>query len=63
MARNLRPAKALGMTTIWLANGSEAGDRDHDPAYVDHHIDDLTAWLHGGARTLAGEEPRERENG
>ncbi len=25
MARNLRPAKALGMTTIWLNNGSEWG--------------------------------------
>ncbi len=45
MTRNLRPAKAMGMTTVWLANGSEAGDRDHDPAHVDHHIDDLTVWL------------------
>lgn len=54
MTRNLRPAKAMGMTTIWLANGSEAGDRDHDPAHVDHHIDDLATWLHGGAQVLAG---------
>ena len=54
MSRNLRPAKALGMTSVWLDNGSEAGDRDHDPAHVDHHIDDLTTWLHGGARALAG---------
>jgi putative hydrolase of the HAD superfamily len=54
MTRNLRPAKVMGMTTVWLANGSEAGDRDHDPAHVDHHIDDLPAWLHGDARVLAG---------
>lgn len=47
MVRNLAPAKAMGMTTVWLANGSEAGDRDHDPAYIDHHIDDLTGWLQG----------------
>lgn len=57
MSRNLRPAKALGITTVWLANGSEAGERDHDPAHVDHHIDDLAAWLHGGARALAGLAP------
>lgn len=54
MSRNLRPAKALGMTTIWLANGSEAGDRDHDPTHVDHLVENLNAWLHGGARILAG---------
>lgn len=54
MTRNLAPAKAIGMTTVWLANGSEAGDRDHDPAHVDHHIDDLILWLHGDARRLAG---------
>jgi putative hydrolase of the HAD superfamily len=58
MSRNLRPAKALGLTTVWLANGSEAGERDHDPAHVDHHIDDLTHWLQGDATRLfpAGQE-------
>jgi putative hydrolase of the HAD superfamily len=56
MSRNLRPAKAMGITTVWLANGSEAGARDHDPAHVDHHIDDLTGWLQGEARRLAGLE-------
>lgn len=45
MSRNLRPAHAMGMTTAWLDNGSESGGRDHDPSHVDHHIDDLTAWL------------------
>ena len=45
MARNLAPAKVLGMTTVWLDNGSEQGpgaDRD----YVDYHITDLADWLH-----------------
>jgi putative hydrolase of the HAD superfamily len=45
MSRNLRPAHALGIATVWLDNGSEAGSRDHDAAHVDHHIDDLTGWL------------------
>ena len=44
MARNLAPAKALGMTTVWLDNGSEQG-RDADRSYVDHHITDLADWL------------------
>lgn len=47
MTRNLVPARAIGMTTVWLDNGSEAGNRGHDPAHVDHHIDDLTRWLQG----------------
>lgn len=47
MSRNLRPAHAIGITTVWLDNGSESGNRDHDPAHVDHHIDDLTGWLKG----------------
>lgn len=45
MARNLTPAKALGMTTVWLDNGSESGHRDHVPAHVDFHIHELTDWL------------------
>lgn len=45
MSRNLRPAHAMGITTVWLDNGSESGGRDHDPGHVDIHIDDLTGWL------------------
>ena len=45
MARNLAPAKALGMTTVWLDNGSEQG-RDADRSYVDYRITDLADWLH-----------------
>ncbi|MEH3037823.1 MAG: pyrimidine 5'-nucleotidase [Sphingomonas adhaesiva] len=44
MARNLKPAKAIGMTTVWVDNGSEQ-DHDHDRAYVDVRVTDVTAWL------------------
>lgn len=46
MARNLKPAKALGMTTVWVNNGSEKGDHEHHPSYVDYEIADVGAWLH-----------------
>jgi putative hydrolase of the HAD superfamily len=55
LSRNLPPAKALGMTTVWLDNGSESGHRGHDPAHVDHHIHDLAAWL--GQVTQTGTAP------
>ena len=46
MARNLAPAKAIGMTTAWIDNGSEQG-----PAvtgdFIDYRIGDLGAWLGG----------------
>lgn len=45
MARNLEPAKALGMTTVWIDNGSERGDHGADPAFIDYHIDDIGQWL------------------
>jgi putative hydrolase of the HAD superfamily len=51
MARNLAPAKALGMTTVWIDNGSEQG-HDADRAFIDHRITDLADWLH----TLLGDD-------
>jgi len=45
MARNLAPAKALGMTTVWIDNGSELGDHEADPAFIDYRIADIGAWL------------------
>lgn len=45
MARNLTPAKALGMTTVWLDNGSESGHRDHLPDHIDFHATDIADWL------------------
>ena len=45
MARNLRPAKTIGMTTIWVNNGSEAGNHDHHPDFIDFETDHLTPFL------------------
>lgn len=45
MARNLKPAKAIGMTTVWVNNGSEAGDVDHHPDFIDYETDDLKQFL------------------
>jgi putative hydrolase of the HAD superfamily len=45
MARNLAPAKALGMVTVWIDNGSEQADRAADPAFIDYHIADIGEWL------------------
>jgi putative hydrolase of the HAD superfamily len=45
MARNLEPAKALGMTTVWVDNGSEQAGRDADPAFIDYRTDDIGLWL------------------
>lgn len=45
MARNLKPAKAIGMTTIWVNNGSEGGRHDHHPDFIDFETDHLTPFL------------------
>lgn len=49
MARNLVPAKAIGMTTVWIDNGSEQGPGvalDH----IDYQVSDVGQFL---ATTLA----------
>jgi putative hydrolase of the HAD superfamily len=45
MARNLAPAKALGMTTVWVDNGSDQASHDADPAFIDYRIADIGLWL------------------
>ena len=45
MARNLAPAKAIGMTTVWIDNGSEQAV-DRDRSFIDFTTGDITAWLH-----------------
>jgi putative hydrolase of the HAD superfamily len=45
MARNLKPAKALGMTTIWVNNGSEGGRFDAHADFIDHETAHLTPFL------------------
>ncbi|KRB80762.1 HAD family hydrolase [Sphingomonas sp. Root710] len=46
MARNLRPAKAIGITTVWVNNGSELGNYDADMSFIDYEIHDVGQWLH-----------------
>ena len=45
MAQNLAPAKALGMTTVWVDNGSERGSHGADAAGIDLTIADVGEWL------------------
>ena len=45
MARNLRPAKALGMTTVWVDNGSEQAPDDADRSFIDFTVGELAPWL------------------
>ena len=45
MAQNLRPAKELGMTTVWVDNGSERGNHGHHPDFIDLTIADVGTWL------------------
>lgn len=52
MAQNLAPAKALGMTTIWVDNGSERGDHNVNHAVIDHRIGNVSDWL----ETILGEK-------
>ena len=45
MVQNLAPAKALGMTTVWVDNGSERGNHGFDESTVDFRIEDVGQWL------------------
>jgi len=45
MAQNLKPAKKLGMTTVWVDNGSERGNHGHHPDFIDLTIADVGEWL------------------
>ncbi len=45
MARNLVPAAAAGMTTVWLRTARAQGARGFDPAAVHHIADRLEDWL------------------
>jgi putative hydrolase of the HAD superfamily len=46
MARNLEPAKKLGMTTLWIDNGSEQASQDEFAPFIDYRTAHLTDWLH-----------------
>ena len=44
MARNLAPAKAIGMTTVWVDNGSEQGPGEFATS-IDYTVADVGEWL------------------
>ncbi len=45
MVQNLAPAKPLGMTTVWVDNGSERGNHNYDDAVVDVRVTNIGQWL------------------
>jgi len=45
MVQNLAPAKALGMTTVWVDNGSERGNHNYDEAVIDVRVVNIGEWL------------------
>ena len=51
MARNLMPAHALGMTTVWINNGASWSHQGPEfplvaRRHIHHEIDDLAEFLH-----------------
>lgn len=46
MARNLIIPKAMGMTTVWVNNGSESAGLGADWDAIDIEVDDVGQWLH-----------------
>lgn len=47
LARNLVPAAAMGMATVWVRTGSSFGAEGADGDHVHHVADDLVGWLEG----------------
>jgi putative hydrolase of the HAD superfamily len=45
IARNLSPAAALGMTTVWVPNDTDWSRDGADDGHVHHVAEDLAAWL------------------
>jgi putative hydrolase of the HAD superfamily len=55
LPRNLAPAAALGMTTVWVRNDAEWAQPDFEAEHgVDHVVDELGLWLYDLAAALAG---------
>jgi putative hydrolase of the HAD superfamily len=45
VARNLIPAAALGMTTVWVQTGNQWAHNNSETVEPDHETDNLSAWL------------------
>jgi putative hydrolase of the HAD superfamily len=56
-ARNLVPAHALGMTTVWLDHGHPDMVVGLEPEAIHHRIEDLKAWLDEAAGSTAAAGP------
>ena len=55
MARNLLPAKNMGMQTVWIDSGwheSRWGHDDNSFAHIDHRTECLAGWLDRAIETL-----------
>jgi putative hydrolase of the HAD superfamily len=57
LPRNLRPAAALGMTTVLVLTGEEWAETDSAGDHIHHVTDDLVSWLgaHAPARGAGGQ--------
>jgi putative hydrolase of the HAD superfamily len=45
MARNLKPAADMGMTTVWVRTDTLWGQESSEGEHIHHATDDLPAWL------------------
>jgi putative hydrolase of the HAD superfamily len=45
MAKNLKPAHELGMTTVWIPNEAQWSHEQSNGDHIHHIADDLTEWL------------------
>jgi putative hydrolase of the HAD superfamily len=59
MARNLEPAAALGMLTLWVRSPLDWQREGAEQPYVQYQTDDLTQWLatHGRRQARVGAAP------
>ncbi len=46
MAKNLKPAHDLGMTTVWVPNPEHWSHETSDGPHIHHVAEDLADWLH-----------------
>lgn len=53
IAKNLAPAAALGLTTVWVPSANAWAREDAAGGHIHHVVEDLTAWL----TALAGDAP------
>ncbi len=57
IARNLKPAKDLGMATVWIESDSAYARAGADDGHIDHRAGELTPWLAGLGARFQGARP------